>query len=39
LDVPKEVDREVALRKLRFLGKEIDTLTEEQIKYLSSAEV
>ena len=39
LDVPKEVDQDVARRKLAFLGKEIDVLTEEQIKYLGSAEV
>jgi adenosylhomocysteinase len=39
LDVPKEVDRDVAIRKLHFLGKEIDELTPEQIKYLNSAEV
>ena len=39
IDVPKEVDCDVAKRKLAFLGKEIDVLTEEQIKYLSSAEV
>ncbi len=39
LDVPKEVDQDVARRKLAFLGKEIDVLTEEQIAYLTSAEV
>ena len=39
LDVPVEVDKDVARRKLRFLGKEIDVLTEEQIAYLSSADV
>jgi len=39
LDVPKEVDQDVARRKLAFLGKEIDVLTEEQIASLTSAEV
>ena len=34
ISVPREVDMEVAHRKLRFLGKEIDTLTEEQRIYL-----
>ena len=33
--VPKEVDMDVAERKLRFLGKEIDALTEEQRAYLN----
>ncbi len=32
--VPKEVDEEVARRKLSYLGKEIDILTPEQEKYL-----
>ena len=36
IDVPKEVDREVAVRKLAFWGKEIDVLTEEQQRYLAS---
>lgn len=36
IDVPKEVDQDVAIRKLRFLGKEIDVLTEEQKAYLNS---
>ena len=36
IDVPVEVDRDVAERKLAFMGKEIDTLTEEQIAYLNS---
>ena len=39
IDVPKEVDNEVALRKLKFLGKEIDVLTPEQVRYLGSADV
>lgn len=37
--VPREVDMEVANRKLKFLGISIDTLTEEQEKYLHSADV
>lgn len=36
IDVPEEVDRDVAQRKLAFLGKEIDVLTPEQEKYLNS---
>lgn len=36
IDVPLEVDQDVAARKLAFMGKEIDTLTEEQIAYLNS---
>ncbi len=35
IDVPEEVDRDVARRKLAFLGKEIDVLTPEQEKYLN----
>ncbi|MCQ2053598.1 MAG: adenosylhomocysteinase [archaeon] len=34
IDVPAEVDREVAIKKLNFLGKKIDVLTDEQKKYL-----
>ncbi len=34
IDVPREVDMDVAYRKLRFLGKDIDVLTPEQKKYL-----
>ncbi len=37
LDVPAEVDREVARRKLAYLGKYIDVLTEEQERYLNSS--
>jgi len=33
-DVPEEIDREVARRKLDSWGVEIDTLTPEQHKYL-----
>jgi adenosylhomocysteinase len=36
--VPEEIDREVARLKLRALGVEIDTLTPEQERYLSSWE-
>ena len=35
LDVPEEVDRDVASRKLRFLGKSIDVLTPQQEAYLN----
>lgn len=34
-DVPREVDLDVAARKLAFMGKKIDVLTEEQIAYLN----
>ena len=37
IDVPKEVDMEVARRKLGFLGKEIDVLTPFQKEYLNSS--
>ena len=37
--VPREVDLEVAHRKLTFLGKEIDTLTPEQEAYLNSSAI
>ena len=37
IDVPEEVDMEVARRKLAFLGKEIDVLTPEQEKYLNES--
>lgn len=33
-DVPKEIDREVALRKIKYWGYEIDSLSEKQRKYL-----
>ena len=36
IDVPYEVDRGVAERKLAFMGKKIDTLTPEQERYLNS---
>jgi len=37
IDVPEDVDMDVARRKLAFLGKKIDTLTEEQIAYLNAS--
>ncbi len=36
MTVPAEIDKEIALLKLRTMGIEIDELTEEQKKYLSS---
>ncbi len=39
IDVPKSVDNEVAKRKIKFWGLEIDSLTPEQEMYLSSWEV
>ena len=39
IDVPEEVDRDVAVRKLNFLGKKIDVLTPEQEAYLNSSSV
>ena len=39
VNVPKEVDREVANRKLKYWGVSIDRLTEEQEKYLGSWEI
>ncbi len=38
-DVPIEIDEWVASLKLKSMGIEIDTLTEEQVKYLSSWEM
>ena len=37
-DVPEEIDREIARLKLLAMGVKIDTLTEEQVKYLGSWE-
>jgi adenosylhomocysteinase len=34
--VPDEIDREIARLKLGTMGAEIDTLTEEQVRYLAS---
>lgn len=39
LDVPEEVDLEVARKKLEFLGKKIDVLTPEQERYLNNSGV
>ncbi len=39
IDVPREVDLEVANRKLKFLGIAIDKLTPEQEAYLNSSAV
>ncbi len=36
IDVPAEVDEDVARKKLEFLGKKIDVLTPEQEAYLNS---
>ena len=38
IDVPKYIDREVAERKIRYWGMEIDKLTDVQEKYLNSWE-
>jgi len=38
-DVPKEIDKEVARLKLEAMGIKIDTLTDEQKKYLESWEI
>ena len=38
INVPKEVDRSVAERKIKFWGFEIDKLTEVQEAYLNSSE-
>ena len=38
-DVPESIDEEVAKLKLAAFGVEIDTLTEEQEKYLNSWEM
>ena len=39
IDVPSEVDVDVATKKLNFLGKKIDKLTPEQEAYLNSSAV
>lgn len=39
INVPREVDLEVAQRKLKFLGLEIDSLTPEQETYLNSSNI
>ena len=38
-EVPREIDEEVANLKLRSLGLSIDTLTQEQKKYLCSWDI
>ena len=38
INVPAEIDREVALRKLKFWDIEIDKLTQEQEAYLNASE-
>ncbi len=39
IPVPREIDLEVASRKLKFLGKSIDVLTPEQEDYLNSSNI
>ncbi len=39
IPVPRAIDREVADRKLKFLGKSIDVLTPEQEAYLNSSNI
>jgi adenosylhomocysteinase len=36
--VPEDIDKEIARLKLQAMGVKIDTLTDEQLKYLSSWE-
>jgi adenosylhomocysteinase len=36
--IPEQIDREIARLKLQSMGVEIDTLTEEQARYLASWE-
>ena len=38
-DVPRDIDDEIARLKLEAMGIEIDTLTEEQERYLNSWEL
>ncbi len=38
INVPKEIDREVAMMKVEAMNLGLDTLTAEQIEYLSSSE-
>ncbi len=38
IKVPEAVDRDVAFRKLTYMGKKIDTLTKEQKEYLALAD-
>lgn len=39
INVPKEIDQDVAARKLKYWGFDIDTLTEEQETYLNGWQV
>ena len=39
IDIGKEVDEKIARRELAAWGVEIDSLTDEQVKYLNSWEV
>ena len=39
ISVPREVDHEVAVRKLRFLGITIDTLSPEQKDYITKSQI
>ena len=39
VNVPKSIDKEVAMRKIGYWGIKIDKLTEEQEKYLGSWQV
>ena len=36
IDVPEEIDKKVALRKLNSWGTSIDVLSDEQEKYINS---
>ena len=37
IDVPEEVDYDVATKKLAFMGRAIDALTPEQERYLNES--
>lgn len=39
INVPKEIDMEVARRKLSFLGVKIDALSDAQVEYLNSSSI
>lgn len=39
IPVPKEVDMDVAARKLAYMGKKIDILSDEQVEYLNSSNI
>jgi len=38
-EVPEDIDKQIARLKLKSMGSRIDTLTPEQVKYLSSWEM